>query len=176
MDSIYSILVFYSLAAVVLGSAILVVTLRNLVHCVLWLAVSFIAIAGLYMMMNADFLALVQILVYAGAVCIMMIFVIMLTQRMENEIVGCKGSKPSLYNGQFKAAGLVAFLTALVSCLMVVRTTWATMDGQMPGNNIDLIAELMLTKHVIPFEVVALLLLVALIGAIFLAREVPAHE
>lgn len=175
MDSIYSILAFYFLAVVVLGSATLVITLRNLVYCVLWLAVTFIAIAGLYMMLGADFLALVQILVYAGAVCIMMIFVIMLTQR-ENEVVGCKGGKSSSFNGQFKAAGLVAFLTALVSCLMVFRTAWTTMDGRMPGNAIDLIAELMLTKHAIPFEVVALLLLVALIGAIFLAREVSAHE
>lgn len=176
MDSIYSVLAFYFLAVVVLGSAILVVTLRNLVHCVLWLAVTFIAIAGLYMMLSADFLALVQILVYAGAVCIMMIFVIMLTHRPDNEHAGYKGSKSSLYNGQFKAAGLVAFLTALVSCLTVTRTTWATMEGRVSGNAIDLIAELMLTKHAIPFEVVALLLLVALIGAIFLAREVPDRE
>jgi len=169
MDSIFSIAIFYVLAAVILGSAILVVTLKNLVHCVLWLAVSFIAIAGLYMMLNADFLAMVQILVYAGAVCIMVVFAIMLTQRRDM-------GHSNLFNTQFKAAGLVALLTALVSGFMGVRTAWTVSGASAPPKTVEAIAELLLTKYVIPFEVAALLLLVALIGAIILAKEVQSDE
>jgi NADH-quinone oxidoreductase subunit J len=169
MDSIFSIAIFYVLAAVILGSAILVVTLKNLVHCVLWLAVTFIAIAGVYMMLNADFLAMVQILVYAGAVCIMVVFAIMLTQRKDM-------GHSNLFNAQFRVAGLVAFLTTLVSCFLGVRTTWMVSATPVPSDTVGQIAELMLSKYVIPFEVAALLLLVALIGAIILAKEVQSDE
>lgn len=169
MDNIFSIAIFYVLAAVILGSAILVVTLKNLVHCVLWLAVTFIAIAGLFMMLNADFLAMVQILVYAGAVCIMVVFAIMLTQRKDM-------STSNLFNAQFKVAGLVAFLTALVSGFLGARTAWTVSATPVPPKTVEAIAELLLTKYVIPFEVAALLLLVALIGAIILAKEVQPDE
>lgn len=169
MDNIFSIAIFYVLAAVILGSAILVVTLKNLVHCVLWLAVTFIAIAGLFMMLNADFLAMVQILVYAGAVCIMVVFAIMLTQRKDM-------STSNLFNAQFKVAGLVAFLTALVSGFLGARTAWTVSAAPVPPKTVEAIAELLLTKYVIPFEVAALLLLVALIGAIILAKEVQPDE
>ena len=169
MDNLFSIAIFYLLAAVILGSAILVVTLKNLVHCVLWLAVTFIAIAGLFMMLNADFLAMVQILVYAGAVCIMVVFAIMLTHRKDM-------STSNLFNAQFKVAGLVAFLTALLSGYMGVRTAWTATATPVPPDTVGEIAELLLTKYVIPFEVAALLLLVALIGAIILAKEVQPND
>ncbi|MCL6634938.1 MAG: NADH-quinone oxidoreductase subunit J [Peptococcaceae bacterium] len=169
MDSVFSIAIFYILAAVILGSAILVVTLKNLVHCVLWLAVSFIGIAGLFMMLNADFLAMVQILVYAGAVCIMVVFGIMLTQRKDMSV-----SNP--FNAQFKVAGLVAFLTALLCSFLGAQAAWTVSATPVPADTVGQIAELMLTKYVIPFEVAALLLLVALIGAIILAKEVQSND
>jgi len=169
MDNIFTIAIFYALAAVILGSAVLVVTLKNLVHCVLWLAVTFIAIAGIFMMLDADFLAMVQILVYAGAVCIMIVFGIMLTRRRDM-------SMSSLFNSQFRAAGLVALLTTALSAFMAFRTAWTVSAVPVPPKTVEAIAELLLTKYVIPFEVAAILLLVALIGAIVIAKEVKAND
>lgn len=169
METILTTTIFYALAAVILGSAILVVTLKNLVHCVLWLAVCFIGIAGLFMMLNADFLAMVQILVYAGAVCIMVVFGVMLTQRRDM-------STSNLFNGQFKVAGLVAFLTAVLCGFLGYQTAWTVSATPVPPDTIGNIAELLLSKYVIPFEVAAILLLVALIGAILLAREVQTDD
>lgn len=164
MDNILSIVAFYTLAAVILGSAILVVTMKNLVHCVLWLAVCFIGIAGIFLMLNADFLAMVQVLVYAGAVCIMVVFAVMLTQRKDM-------ASSNLFNAQFRVAGLVAFLTALLCGFLGARTAYTVSATPAPPDTIGNIAELMLTKYVIPFEVAAILLLVALIGSILLAKE-----
>lgn len=169
MENIFSVAAFYLLAFVILGSAILVVMLRNLVHCVLWLAVSFLAVAGIYVLLDADFLAVVQILVYAGAICIMMVFAVMLTQRKDMK-------SSSLFNSQFWSAGLVAFLTAVLSAYLAVRTVWISNVMPVPPRTAEEIATLLLTRYVIPFEVAALLLLVALIGAIILAREVKAND
>ncbi|RJQ30214.1 MAG: NADH-quinone oxidoreductase subunit J [Peptococcaceae bacterium] len=169
MDNIFSIAAFYLLGLVILGSALLVVMLKNLVHCVLWLAVTFIAVAGLYMLLDADFLAVVQILVYAGAICIMMVFAVMLTQRKDMK-------SSSLFNTQFRSAGLVAFLTAALSAYLAMRTAWTSTVMPVPPRTAEAIATLMLTKYVVPFEVAALLLLVALIGAIILAKEVKADD
>lgn len=169
MDNITTIVIFYALAAVILGSAVLVVTLKNLVHCVLWLAVTFIAVAGIYMMLGADFLAMVQILVYAGAVCIMIVFAIMLTRRSDI-------SMSNLFNAQFQVAGLVALATTALCTFMALRTAWKVSAVPVPPNTVGAIAELMLTKYVIPFEVAAILLLVALIGAIVIAKEVQVND
>lgn len=85
MDNIYSLIAFVLLSGLVLGSALLVVTLKNLVHSVLWLIVTFIGVAGIFLLLNADFVAMVQVLVYAGAVCIMIAFGVMLVQRQDME-------------------------------------------------------------------------------------------
>ncbi|RYD02734.1 hypothetical protein N752_23425 [Desulforamulus aquiferis] len=108
MENLYSLMAFILLSAIVLGSALLVVTLNNLVHSVLWLIVTFIGIAGVFLLLNADFVAAVQVLVYAGAVCIMVAFGVMLIQRTNME-----ESNP--VNGRFKiAAPIVGALFILI--------------------------------------------------------------
>jgi len=165
MNSLFEVAAFTLLAIAILGSAVLVVALKNIVHSVLWLAVTFISTAGLYLLLNADFLAMVQILVYAGAVCIMIIFAIMLIQQ-EN-----MGSS-NLFNAQLYPGLGVALLTVLLSVFLALRTKWSVSTQAVPEKTVENIAALILSKYVIPFEVAALLLLVALIGAIILAREV----
>ena len=168
MDGIISIAAFYILAAVTVGSAVLVVAFKNLVHSVLVLAISFLGVAGFYLMLNADFIAMVQILVYAGAVCIMVVFGIMLTQQG-----GMRGSNE--FNKQvFASGGVVALLIAVIAYLGVTNSKWQISAISVPEETVGNIAELMLSKYVIPFEVAALLLLVALVGAVLLAKEVKA--
>ncbi|MFZ5590887.1 MAG: NADH-quinone oxidoreductase subunit J [Bacillota bacterium] len=164
-SSIWTVLAFYILAATIVGSALLVVCLRNIVHSVLWLAVCFIAMAGLFLTLDADFLAAVQVMVYAGAVCIMVVFGIMLIQR------GNMG-QTNLFNSQTKVSAAVVALVITLCGALSARTQWATAGAPVPEKTVENIAQLLLSKYVIPFEVAALLLLVALVGAIFLAREV----
>ncbi len=168
LDSISWVAVaFYKLAAVVVISALLVVFVRNIVHAVLWLAVCFIALAGVFLTLDADYIAMVQILVYAGAVCIMVVFGIMLIRR------GNMG-ETNLFNKQAVAGAGVAVLVTMLGGFLSFKIRYVGSAPAVPGNTVDHIATLLLSKYVIPFEVAALLLLVALVGAIFLAKEVKA--
>nr|WP_104371983.1 NADH-quinone oxidoreductase subunit J [Desulfocucumis palustris] len=166
MDSInWMAVAFYVLAAHIVVSALLVVCVRNIVHSVLWLAVCFVAMAGLFLTLDADFLAAVQVMVYAGAVCIMVVFGIMLIRRSDM-------GHSNLFNGQTKIAGGVVALVIVLCGALSARTQWLLSPNEVPAETVDNIATLLLSKYVIPFEVAALLLLVALIGAIILAKEV----
>jgi len=164
--SIYSVIAFYGLAITILGNAALVVFARNIVHSVLFLAITFIAMAGLFLLLDADFIAAIQVLVYAGAVCIMVVFGIMLIQRSDMK-------DTNLFNTQLIAGtGVVALVFALCA-ILTGRTAWTDLVATqaVPENTIQVIGALLMSKYVIPFEVVAILLLVALIGAIVIARD-----
>lgn len=164
--SLYSVVAFYGLAITILGNATLVVFARNIVHSVIFLAVTFIAMAGMFLMLDADFLAAVQVLVYAGAVCIMVVMGIMLIQRDEMK-------ETNQFNWQlFAGAGLTALVVAM-GAIMAARTAWTDLvvAQAVPENTVHFIGELLLSKYVIPFEVAALLLLVALVGALIIARD-----
>jgi NADH-quinone oxidoreductase subunit J len=158
---------FHTLAAVVVISALLVVFVRNIVHAVLWLAVCFISMAGVFMTLDAGFIAMVQVMVYAGAVCIMVVFGIMLIRR---EDMG----HTNLFNSQTVAAAGVVALVTMLSAFLSFKSGVVVPPGPVPANQVESIATAMLSKYVIPFEVAALLLLVALVGAVFLAKEVKA--
>ena len=96
---------FYLLAAILVGSALAVVTLRNIVHAALFLVVVFGAAAGIYVLLNAEFIAIVQVLIYAGAVTILILFAIMLTQNS-------MGRNSNPFSGQWWLAGLICVLLA----------------------------------------------------------------
>ncbi|MFZ5596286.1 MAG: NADH-quinone oxidoreductase subunit J [Bacillota bacterium] len=158
---------FYIISAIAVISALLVVFSRNIVHSVLWLAVCFVHLAGLYLTLNADFLAAVQIMVYAGAVCIMVLFGIMLIRRTNM-------NETNQFNRQTVAAGGVVALVVMLGGVLAYKSGIVVPPGPVPENTVGNIATLLLSKYVIPFEVAALLLLVALVGAVFLAKEVKA--
>ncbi|ATW28035.1 NADH-quinone oxidoreductase subunit J [Candidatus Formimonas warabiya] len=167
--SIIAVLGFLALAALAVFSALAVVLSKNIVHSTLFLAASFIGVAGLYMLLNADFLAAVQIIVYAGAVPIMIVFGVMLIHRGSMK-------QSNLFNSKPVISVLVALATFALITLMIFKTNWQTTAQAVPEKTAEHIAELLLGKYVIPFEVVALLLLVALIGAIVIAKEVKSHD
>ncbi|MET7460390.1 NADH-quinone oxidoreductase subunit J [Nonomuraea sp. NPDC005501] len=157
-------IVFLLLGAAAVGSALLVVATRQLVHAALWLVVCFGALAGCYLVLTAEFVAWVQVLIYVGAVVVLMLFGIMLTRAPI-------GRSADLDSGNRVVAALVAVATAAVLVTVVVdgfRTAYAPLDpGQ--GAAKELGASVFST-WVLPFEALSVLLLAALIGAIVLSR------
>jgi NADH-quinone oxidoreductase subunit J len=157
--------IFLLLGLVAVGSALLVVTTRNMVHAALWLVVTLGAVAGCYLVLAAEFLAWVQILIYVGAVVVLLLFALMLTKAPT-------GPQADLNAGRVVPAAAIA---ALVGGLLVV-----TVVAGFRGEVIDLEAAVVgsaevtgatiFQQWVLPFEVLSVLLLAALIGAIALSR------
>ena len=158
-------LFFYLLSFIIIVSAIYVVSLRNIFHCALFLVLALFGVAGIYVLLEAEFLAAVQILIYVGAVAILMIFAIMLTSRLANKRI--IQSNDNVTVAIFICAGFL--LTSLGS---FGYTVWKVVDNPvLPENNTLTIGKLLMTDYVLPFEVVSIVLLAAMIGAIVLARR-----
>jgi NAD(P)H-quinone oxidoreductase subunit 6 len=157
---------FGILSAAVLLSALGVVLLKNVVYSAFLLGGSFISIAGLYFLLNADFVAAAQVLVYVGAINVLILFAIMLVNKDE-EYAAVKGSGVRQVATAFVCLGLFALLGT-----MVISTPWAISSETAAGNgSIVTIGIHFFTDFLLPFELVSVLLLMALIGAIVLARR-----
>lgn len=155
--------VFYLIAFVIIISAILVVSLKNIFHSALLLILALFGVAGIYILLDAEFLAAVQILIYVGAVSILIIFAIMLTSQLASKRI--KQSNEQVTVALFVCAGLLA-----VSLASLPNTVWRIVDSPLPEKNIFTLGKLLMTDFVLPFEVVSVVLLAALIGAVVLAR------
>ena len=155
---------FYALSLVTILSAVGVVFKKNILHSALLLAVCFIGVGGIYVLLHADFLAAVQILVYSGAVAVIITLAVMLTKRDVME-----ETNPS--NKNFKSSIAVVIGFVVIALLTILATPWKIANNDI-SNSVTLIADLMLTKYIIPFDVAAILLLAAMIGAIILAKGV----
>jgi NADH-quinone oxidoreductase subunit J/NAD(P)H-quinone oxidoreductase subunit 6 len=153
-------ILFYSLAALAVISAGLVVTVRNIFHAALYLALALFAVAALYVTLGAYFLAAIQVLVYIGAVVVLAIFVISLTRTVT-------GAPVTLTRRWVLPAALVSALTA---CLIAVALLKSAAGGAAPpapgGDGAALLGMQLLGGWVLPFELVSVLLLSALIAAI----------
>ena len=152
---------FYFLAGITLAAAIGVVTRRNLVHSAFLLALTFLGIAGLYLTLEAEFMAAVQALVYSGAVAVMMVIGVMLTHRDNMD-----QSNPP--NSMIIAGGVAALAVLGVIVWAVTSTAWQSGKGSVVF--VADIGRRFLTEYSVPFEVVALLLLVAVVGAVTLFK------
>lgn len=156
------------LGAVAVGAALLVVTTRQLVHAALWLVVAFGALAGCYLVLTAEFVAWVQVLIYVGAIVVLLLFGIMLTRAPV-------GRSTDLDSGNRVVAVIVAVATAAVLVAVVVegfRTAYADLQ---PGRGAaQPLGSSIFRTWVLPFEVLSILLLAALIGAIVISRtDIP---
>ena len=156
-------LAFYFLAALTLAAAAGVIMGRNLVHSALLLALTFIGVAGLYVLLAADFLSAVQLLVYNGAVSVIIVIGVMLTQTGD-----MKNSNPS--NKMAFGAALVTGLVMAFIVAAIMLTPWKISAVPAPEVTASAIAEILLSDFAIAFETIAVLLLVAMVGAIILAR------
>lgn len=160
-------IIFLVLAVVILGSGLLVVTTRNIVHAALWLIVTLFGVAALYADLSAGFLAVVQVVIYIGAIAILFIFAVMLTRKEMRD----RG--PQL-NTAWWLSALVALLT-FAGLFLLVRswTGFGVLAGVIPAG-FDAVGQLgnalvSPNAFVLPFEVASVLLLAALIGAVYIA-------
>ena len=156
--------VFILLGLMSLGAAILVVTTRNVVHAALWLVVTLAGVAGCYLMLTAEFVAWVQVLIYVGAVIVLLLFGIMLTKAPI-------GGDADLNSENRVAATLVGLASAGTLTTLVVDAFRHEYVDLGPGSGATAVGESIFRSYVLPFEVVSILLLAALIGSIVLSRR-----
>ncbi len=159
--------VFLVVAATILGSALMVVTTRNLIHAALWLIVTLFGVAVLYALLNAGFLAVVQVVIYIGAIAILFIFAVMLTRKELRD----RGAQlnPGWWLGAIVAAlsfvGIVSIVRAWVGSSAVPSSMPAGFDALSALGN----ALVSPDGFVLPFEIASVLLLAALVGAVYVA-------
>ena len=175
---------FWVLAAVGVSSAAAVVVLKDVFRAALFLVLTLLTVAGIFVLLNAEFLAVVQVLIYAGAISILIIFAIMLTRNVHQGNASNRLQYPAL---------VVATLLFAAIALVAVKTDWRDWDGRglqvLPGATAEatsdteigvkdvfsdttpVIARLLMQEYVLPFEAASVLLLAAIIGALALVRE-----
>jgi NADH-quinone oxidoreductase subunit J len=156
---------FWLLAAVMLGASILVVTMRDIIRCGLAMMVAFGALAGIYVILGAPLIAAAQVIVYIGAISVLILFAIMLTQTK---------AAPSrlVFQTQAVPAAISSIVTAVVIALAIGATDW----GEVPERirvATDAMSQVLFNDFVLPFEIVSVLLLAAVIGGVFLAKREP---
>jgi NADH:ubiquinone oxidoreductase subunit 6 (subunit J) len=156
--------IFAILAGITLGSALMVVTSRNLLHSALWLIASFFGIAGVFILLQAEFLAVVQVLIYIGAIAMLIIFAIMLTRRIMDP-------QQPRFNSQWGLVGGFAALLFVGLAAVVTRVAWPVAAGEVPADAIAQLGVDFVGVYAVPFEIASVLLVVAMIGAIIIARE-----
>ncbi|MGE0227388.1 MAG: NADH-quinone oxidoreductase subunit J [Dehalococcoidia bacterium] len=167
MESNGIVLGFYLLSGLTVGSALLVFVSRNLLHAVLFLVLSFLGMAGLFVTLSADFIAVAQVLIYAGAISVLLVFAVMLTPLASRDNANSLFVLPGVLTG-FAFAGIVGFVA--------MDVTWPELTGDAAisrdfATTVQGIGSALLEPYILAFEVASVLLLAALVGAILLVRE-----
>ncbi|RIK43367.1 MAG: NADH-quinone oxidoreductase subunit J [Chloroflexi bacterium] len=159
-------LVFMALAGFIVIMALIVALAPNLFHNALGLAGAFFGVAGIYALLEAEFLAVSQVLIYVGAIATLIVFAVMLTRGMMFGI-----TSPS--NAQRVSVTIIALLLFFVLGGILTHTGWPEVGAALPEGEtlIAMLGQLFVTTYLLPFEMMALLLLVALAGALLLARD-----
>ena len=160
--------VFYLIALVAIVGAIGVVTVPNVVHAALFLILSLLSTAGFYILLSSEFLALVQVLIYAGAVSTIVLFGLMLTRGRE---------LPTVPAGRQWPLGLAAAVVlggALITA--VLDSTWPRDLGTVTMVNVETIGGALFRDWLLPFELVSIVLLIALVGAVVISRQEEGAE
>lgn len=155
---------FWLIVIITVSSAVMVVHSKNLLYSGYALLVTFIGVAGLYIFLWADFLAVVQIMIYVGGILILIIFGIMLTNRISTVNI----SHSSVQRG---IGGAVVMGVLVILGVMIVNTPWLQVASTEPEQTISTIGRMLMMEYLLPFEAVSLLLLGALIGATTLSRK-----
>lgn len=155
---------FYLLAAVTIGFAAITVFSRNIVHSAFALVGSFMGVAGIYVALAADFIAIVQVLLYVGGIVVLILFAVMLTHRIADVKISNRsvGRLPAL---------LIMILVGGSMGWTALHTTWHAVTPVDPRPTTAAIGNAFLTTYVLPFELASVVLLGALIGAVVLSRK-----
>ncbi len=163
-----TVILFWFLSLLALGSALMVVLSKSPVHSILFLIITFFAISGHYILLNAQFLAIVNIIVYAGAIMVLFLFVVML-MNLNADTEPPQKNKYLLYGGTIAGASLLLVLVAAVK--------QAAASGKMVETNggntglIENLGRLLFTDYVFPFEISSVLFLSAMIGAVVISKK-----
>lgn len=172
--SLFTEVVFWVIAVSTIVAAIAVVQLRDLFRAALFLVVSFLGVAGMFILLRAEFLAAVQVLIYVGAISVLIIFAVLMTRDVE---------QGSPFNILRIPAGVMAGLFAAVAVFVIIATDWRLLEEATLGaamresvvrvfsNTIPWIARLLLNDFVLAFEIASVVLVAAIIGALALVRE-----
>jgi NADH-quinone oxidoreductase subunit J len=179
-------IIFFIIAALIIGAALMVVSVRNIIHSALWLITSFFGVGALYLLLEAEFLAIAQVLIYVGAVSVLVLFAIMLTRHITGE------GERQLYERWWVGLIIAGVLFAIVLTPTLLNQEWNTIalatqpEGVTEENEalLDTLAEqaadvagtrelgfAFMQEYLLPFQAAAVLLLVALVGAIVIAYE-----
>jgi NADH-quinone oxidoreductase subunit J len=160
-------LLFFYFAGVIVVTSFLVIGLKNPIYSAISLLVMFFHVAGLYVLLNAEFIAVIQIIVYAGAILVLYLFVVMLLNVKREE----------RYQHQFLLGLFVGLLILTEVLLILMRSTFSTERGDYTVDKINAlgstqaVGRVLYTTYLFPFEVASFILLVAMIGAIVLAKK-----
>lgn len=158
-------IVFLVISTIILGAALMAVSARNLIHAALWLISSFFGVGALYLLMQAEFAAIIQVLVYVGAIAILILFAIMLTPDVSGE-----GETPIFRNPAI-ALVISAGLFGLVLVPMVWQSEFLLGDQSRPIVSATEIGISFMREYLLPFELASVLLLIALVGAIVIGLD-----
>ncbi len=158
-------IIFYLFAAITLISGLVVITSRNIIYSAFSLLFTFFGVAGIYVLLGADFVAIVQLVVYVGGILILMLFGVMITQKAFSVDMKTSGTQivPAIIGSALLAAALVS---------LAIHSQWSKLDNiTEPVSSIPQIGKLLINEYLIIFELLAVLLLIALVGAATIARR-----
>ena len=158
--------IFIIVSAVALIGALGVVLSRNLFHAAIFLVLSFVGVAGFYVLLEAEFLAMIQILVYVGAISILIIFAIMLSRRLMSPDFRAS-------NEQWLWALVAAVALFAILVIVLIQVDWPVAQAEVPSGTLVELGKALVDpgQYLLVFEVASVLLLVALVGAVIVARE-----
>ena len=156
-------LLFMTFAGIMIGSALLVVLMKDIIRCGLAMIVCFAALAGLYVFAGATVVAAAQVLVYIGAISVLVLFAIMLTQTKA-------GPASLVFQTQAFPAAIASAVLAILIAVVVASTDWGQEVALIP-TSAEALAKELFKSFTLPFEVVSVLLLAAVIGGVFLAKR-----
>ena len=158
---------FYFFAALTIVFGAIVVTTRNIMHAAFSLLFAFFGVAGLYVLLSADFLAITQIMIYIGGILVLIIFGVMLTTR----ITGVDIKAGTMGKIQMGMAAILTLVIAAGLIFVFISTKWYLAESKAVDATVNQIGNELLTHYLLAFEAASMLLLIAIVGAAFIARK-----
>ncbi|OGP61472.1 MAG: hypothetical protein A2V65_06105 [Deltaproteobacteria bacterium RBG_13_49_15] len=169
MSTVIYNVIFYILAFFVVISAAVVAFSKNIVRSAFAMVVTFLGVAGLFVLLSADFIAVTQLLIYVGGILVLILFAVMLSSRVKEIKIS------NLSVGYFPGGIIIALLTLLL-IYIGVKTPWQKLDSVRFEPSTSAIGNSLLSNYLLPFEMISVLLLVGLIGAVVIARRKEDQE
>lgn len=164
-------LIFFVSAAISIGGALMMVTRRNAIHSALWMILTFVAIAVIYVMLNAQFIAVAQVMVYAGAIMMLILFVIMLVNLEQDSVPARKFSSNKFVGTVISIMIFFEILVIATAYQVTGREAVYTAKMLESAGNVKVVGSLLYGQYLFPFELASILLLIGIVGAVILTKK-----